>query len=203
MEKKRILIVEDEVAIAGDLQDILELEGYKVVGIAFSFDQALTFMDTTKPDLVILDIELLGHGTGLDVARVINKKYHTPFIFLTSYNDKESVKNVIDLNPEGYLIKPFKETDIAPALALAFAKNNQKKKEIFPSITFINNKLNITLSPQEYKILTLLWKGNRNSEIATKLFISVNTVKTHINKLFNKLEVNSRLAACTKIMSLK
>jgi len=202
IEKTKILIVEDEVAIAEDLLDILEIAGYKIVGIAYSYDQAIEYLAKEQIDLCFLDVALKGRESGLDVADVINKKYKIPFIFLTSFNEQSVVAEVVSRNPSGYLIKPFKEKDIAPAVALAIANERLLKKDIFPDLDFINERLDKRLSSQEYKVLKLLWQGSKNGEIAELLFVSINTIKTHVSKIYSKLGANSRSSAINKVMNM-
>lgn len=199
-QKTKVLIVEDEVAIAEDLKDILELEDYIVLPLAFSYDQAIAELAKQEVDLVILDIALQGRESGLNVADVLNSKYQIPFIFLTSFSDHETIGEVIKRNPGGYLVKPFKEKDIIPALLVALANDRTKKKEVFPKLEFLNNKLAKGISPQEYKVLKLLWLGKKNSQIADDLYVSINTIKTHITKIYSKLGVNSRTSAINQIM---
>ena len=200
MPKANILIVEDEAAIAQDLQDIIEMDGYRVIGIAYSYTQAIEKLAAVQPDLVFLDIALKGNGSGLDVAKVLNEKYHIPFIFLTSFSDKDTIREVVSLNPSGYLVKPFKERDIAPAVALALATAKLNSGGAFPSEQKLNSGLNRTLSPQEYVVLKNIWKGKSNAGIAEELFVSINTVKTHVVKIYSKLDVNSRAQAINKAL---
>ena len=202
MTKANILIVEDEAAIAQDLKDIIQLEGYTVIGVAYSYAKAVEILAAKKPDLVFLDISLRGNGSGLDVAKLLNDKFKIPFIFLTSFSDQDTIKEVVSLNPCGYLIKPFKERDIAPAIALAFVTAKKNFGEAFPSEEKLNATLIKALSPQEYIVLKNIWKGNSNAGIAAELFVSVNTVKTHITKLYNKLDVNSRSQAINKALKV-
>lgn len=199
---KKILIVEDEPAIAADLSDILEMSNYKVCGIAYSYDQAIEKLAAFSPDLVLLDIALKGSGSGLDVATVLNKKYNIPFIFITSFADQDTIQEVVKLNPSGYLVKPFKEKDIAPLVELTFAQVRKNTTRVFPDMCLINQNINRAISPQEYKVLSLIWSGNKNKEIAEKLFVSINTVKTHVIKLYHKLEVQSRAEAIHKVINL-
>ncbi|MEL6972459.1 MAG: response regulator transcription factor [Bacteroidota bacterium] len=200
--KKKILVVEDEVAIAQDLQDILLAAGFDVPKIAYTYNQAITHLAGVAPDLVFLDIALRGNKSGLQVADVINAIYKIPFIFLTSFSDQHTVQEVVARNPSGYLVKPYKEKDIAPAVALAFANNRFQKKSVFPAYEYINQFLDKALSPQEYVVLHAAWEGKKNTEIATALFVSVNTIKTHLIRIYQKLQVNSRASAIHKVMNL-
>lgn len=200
MSKKKILIVEDEPAIADDLMDILEIQNFQVTGIAYNYDQAISLLSSDLPDLVFLDIALGGRENGLDVANLINEKYKLPFIFLTSFSDTDTINRVAALKPAGYLVKPFREKDIAPIIAVAFANQKIEKSTLFPSLEFINQFLDKELTKQEYKVLDYIWKGKQNNEIASATFTSVNTVKSHTNNIYKKLEVKSRVEAIKKVI---
>lgn len=198
--KSKILIVEDEPAIAQDLEDILLDSGYDVVGIAYTYEQAIALLGETSPDLIFLDIALQGLGTGLDVAKIINEKYNIPFIFLTSFSDKETIQEVVSLNPIAYLVKPFNDRDIVTTVAVSLSRAKLNNKGMFPSMETVNLGLDKPLSTQEYKVLFKIWKGKKNIEIAEDLFVSINTIKTHVVKIYSKLAVNSRAMAINKVM---
>jgi len=195
MSKVKVLIVEDDAMIAEDLQDILIDAGYNVIGVAHNFKKAKDILEIREIDLAFLDVTLSDDSTGIEVANFINEKYEIPFVFLTSHSDADTVKDVVSTNPGGYIVKPFKEKDIVPAAVLALANAKNIYKETFPTIERINSKLTVHLSNQEYKVLQMIWKGKKNAEIADTLFLSVNTIKTHIRRVFTKMNVNSRVAA--------
>lgn len=197
-----VLIVEDEASIAMDLQDILESNGYAVCGIAYSYDQAVSLLAAKQPDVVLLDIALKGRETGLDVAKVITEKYSIPFVFLTSFIDSDTVATAVDLKPSSYLVKPFKEKDIVPSIVLALSQRPDKTTSGIPSLDYINSIIDKRLSPQEYKVLNFLCQGCTNKDIASRLFVSPNTVKTHLYKLYQKLNTNSRSLTVSKVMNL-
>lgn len=120
MEKKaRILIVEDEVVIASDIQTCLEEMGFDVVGIAISATGALSFLETAKIDLVLLDISIKGGMNGIELANTINEKYHLPFVYLTSHSDPKTVQQAVKTKPSGYIVKPFESPDIYTSVLLA------------------------------------------------------------------------------------
>lgn len=198
----KILIVEDEITISNDLEDIIEDEGFHVVGKAYTGAQAIELVKSRQPELVMLDISLKGDLTGLDVAKHINEHYNIPFVFLTSFSDKDTIAQVIATNPGGYIVKPFKESDIAPAINIALATFKKPKQVTFPSLDLINRKVVNPLTTYEYNVLKEVWNGKKNADIASSLFISVNTVKTHLLKSYNKLDVSSRSEAVSKIVKL-
>lgn len=115
----RILIVEDELIIAEDIRTTLAGLGYNVTGVALNADEAETLLAGTKPDLVMLDIRLGGARDGIDLAAVIREKYRIPFIFLTSYGDRETVERAGRMLPDGYLLKPFTDRDLFAAIEMA------------------------------------------------------------------------------------
>lgn len=199
---KNILIVEDDAIIAEDLKDILLSAGYVVTGVAANAKRAEELLSFRLPDLVLLDITLKQNSTGIEVARMINMKYQVPFIYITSYSDQQTMDEAIVTEPIGYIIKPFQSKDIIPTVRLALASNSNQKNNI-PSITSINNRLLKPLSPQEYSTLALICRGKTNPEIAEELHISVNTAKTHIKRIYVKLNVDSKLTAVRAVMRMQ
>lgn len=199
--RKTVLIVEDEPAIAEDLSDILEHNGYRVCEVAYDYNDAVQYLDQSKPDLVLLDINLNSAYNGLDLARSLRDKYKVPFIFLTSYADAGTIAEVVDLKPHAYLVKPYKEKDIVTTLALTFAKLDFSTSS-FPSIDSLEELCTSRLSKQEYKVLQLLVEANTNVQIGKLLFLSVNTIKSHVTRIYKKMNVNNRLEAVQKVHSI-
>jgi len=188
---KKILVVEDEPAIAIDIAYNLESFGYEIVDAVHSGDEALEILNSQKVDLVMLDINLQGELTGIDLAIRINNKHQIPFIYLTSLADKETIAKAAATFPASYLVKPFKEYDIAPAIEVALRKKKSFRTSI-PSLDVINHSLISKITQGEYAVIEPLWMGYTNKEIAEQLIISPNTVKTHIQKIYSKLQVGSK-----------
>lgn len=127
----RILIVEDELIIAEVLKDMLQNLGYTVVAIAKNYDRAIALLATHKEiDLALLDINLGGDKTGIDIGKEINTNYKFPIAYITSYTDHETVAAVGKTRPEAYVIKPFKKEDIMATIEIIRARNKQKDKVI-------------------------------------------------------------------------
>ena len=132
MNKLKILIVEDELVIAEDLKETLEELGYTVCGIAVSSKEALALIEEKSPDLALLDIQIKGGKDGIELAAEINANYRLPFIMLTSHADLPTINRVKEVNPYGYLVKPFNEKEILAGIELAmanFSKGQTQKKE--------------------------------------------------------------------------
>ncbi len=199
MAKQRIFILEDEALIAEEIASTLELLGYQVVGRARSADAALDKLKSLEPDLALLDINVKGILTGIDVAKIIKEKYKFPYIFLTSYSDTATLEQVKPTMPYGYIVKPFTDKDLKSTIEIALFNYAQDQKDIFPTQDKLNEELVNKLSSREYDIYKLLFEGLTYQEVGDKLFISINTVKSYQKTLFSKLGVKSRSEAVRKV----
>ncbi|WP_298781492.1 LytTR family transcriptional regulator DNA-binding domain-containing protein [uncultured Polaribacter sp.] len=130
--KFNILIVEDNVIIADDLQQIIESFGYRVLGNVISYEKAVeTLTNNNNIDLVLIDINLATEKTGIDLAKYINLNLHLPFIFLSSNLDDDTVSEAANTFPSAYLVKPFDNNTIYTSIEVAltgFTNNRLEKK---------------------------------------------------------------------------
>lgn len=127
---KKVLIVEDEFVIAHDLQTILENLHYEVIGIALSAEEARLMLNQVKPDVVLLDIQLKGAMSGIDIAQMLNKQYQIPFVFVSSFADENTIARVKETHPFGYVLKPFDEREIYVAVELCLSKAKNERLAI-------------------------------------------------------------------------
>jgi len=192
MSQAKILIVEDEVSIACDIAFNLEAHGYHIVGICHTAEDGLALLKSKTIDLVMLDINLNGEMSGLDLAALIDREFCIPFIFVTSYADEDTINSAAHTFPASYLVKPFKEDDLAPAVKMALVRKEGNRMQRLPALALINQNLLSKITQGEYSIIVDLWNGKSNDEISKELFISSNTVKTHIRNIYSKLEVHSK-----------
>ncbi|MCC3155627.1 response regulator [Hymenobacter sp. 15J16-1T3B] len=118
-EPLRILVVEDELLVAADLQEALERQGYEVPAAVRSGEAALQVLPAVRPDLVLLDINLRGQLTGIETAARIRAALPVPFIFLTGLADRATLDQALAEHPAAYLVKPFVERDLGIAIDLA------------------------------------------------------------------------------------
>jgi two-component system, response regulator PdtaR len=109
MTGESILIVEDDGLIALRMQELLSNYGYQVPDPLASGEEALECLEQSNPDLVIMDIGLLGSMDGLETARQIRERYPIPVIFLTAYADDLRIARARDISPYGYMVKPFRD----------------------------------------------------------------------------------------------
>ena len=143
----KILVVEDEMVIAMNLMLILENLGYEVLGPASNYEEAIEHLENEAPDLVILDVNLNGIKSGIDVANFINENCVIPFIYLTSNSDSVTVNSAKETKPDSYLIKPFNEESLYSTIEIAlFNFQDRKDKEAnsanvaFKDSVFVKNK---------------------------------------------------------------
>ena len=104
--KKKILIVEDEFVVANDLEIMLEAAGYETMGIAVSVKAAIEEIAKNIPDLVLLDIQLQGTLSGIDLARQL-KTRHIAFVYLSANSDQTTLQKAKATEPYGFLVNQF------------------------------------------------------------------------------------------------
>ncbi len=189
----KILIVEDEGIIAMELEKTLKSLGYHVIGRAMNGDKAIDYLATREVQLALLDINIKGTLSGIDLAKLIRKKYRIPFVFITSYSDQTTLDMVKETMPYGYIVKPFNKNDLRSNIELALFKfESEVKKDIFPSKEEVMNKHHVSLTEREYQILLQICHGKKYKEIARELFLSINTVKTYRKRIFQVFSVSSK-----------
>lgn len=122
MTQRRIIIAEDESLVRLDLREMLENQGYAVVAEASDGESAVNLARDLRPDLVILDIRMPGVQDGIDSARQIADDRIAPVLLLTAYSDREFVDRARAAGVMGYIVKPFGEAEIVPAIEVALAR---------------------------------------------------------------------------------
>lgn len=127
-EPIKILIVEDNVIIADDMQSMLEEIGYEIVDNVIVYEQAVEVLKNNHVDLVLIDIILASDKTGIDLGKHIRDVYNIPFIFVTSNSDRATVENAKTVKPDGYLVKPFEQQDLYTSIEIALSNFNYSKK---------------------------------------------------------------------------
>jgi AmiR/NasT family two-component response regulator len=117
----RVLIAEDETIIRLDLRALLERAGHEVVGEARDGDEAVALADRYKPELIVMDVKM-PRLDGIEAARRIIATRPVPIVMVTAYAAEELVVRAADAGAFGYLVKPFRESDVLPAMATARAR---------------------------------------------------------------------------------
>jgi response regulator NasT len=117
----RVVIAEDEAIVRLDLREILEEEGYEVVGETGRGDEAVALVQAHRPDLVILDIKMPGMD-GLAAARAINAERRSAVLILTAFSQRDLIEQARDAGALAYLVKPFQKEELLPAIEVALGR---------------------------------------------------------------------------------
>jgi response regulator NasT len=119
--KLRILIADDEPLIRLDLKNMLESLGYEVIAEAGDGVSAVEAARTLKPDVAILDIKMPGMD-GIDAANILNSEKIAPVVLVTAYSDMDLINRAKEAGVFAYLVKPFRESDLRPAIEVAISR---------------------------------------------------------------------------------
>ena len=120
----RILIAEDETIIRLDLRELLERAGFEVCAEARDGLEAVELARSTQPDLAVLDVKM-PRLDGIEAARRILDERAIPVVMLTAYGQQELVSRAVEAGVFGYLVKPFRESDLLPAIETARARHEE------------------------------------------------------------------------------
>ena len=123
MATATILIVDDEIIIARELESRLTNLGYEVPGIAASGKEAIRLVEATDPDLVLMDIVLKGDMDGIEAAAKIRQRRSVPVIYLTAYTDETTLQRARITEPFAYVVKPFSERELRANIEMALYKH--------------------------------------------------------------------------------
>lgn len=197
-DKTKILIIDDHPLMRRGIKQLISLDqDLEVVGDAGSGNEGISLALQTSPDLIILDLNMKGLS-GLDTLKALrNEEVDARIVILTVSDAKADIFALIDAGADGYLLK-----DTEPDTLLAQIKKitqgevilSDSIKNLLLEQSPAQNPIYL-LTDRELDVLQLIATGLSNKQIASKLFISEETVKVHIRNLLRKLNVHSRVAA--------
>ena len=121
MERTRVIIADDESLVRVDLRETLSELGYLVIGEVGDGQSAVNMARELAPDVVVMDIKMPGMD-GIEAARILTQERVAPDVLLTAYSQKDLIDRAKEAGVVGYLVKPFRETDLSPAIELALAR---------------------------------------------------------------------------------
>ncbi len=201
-----ISVLEDNNSIRASL--ISTIDGHEHFFCVADFDNpndAVRDLPAIKPDVVLVDIHMPG-GSGIEAIRQLKKIIPaTQFIIFSVFEDNENIFDALTAGATGYLTKSSSPEKIIEAIQDAHNGGSPMSSSIARKVvsTFQQKKVAEqsieTLTAREQEILNHLAKGFRYKEIATKMFISIETVRTHIRNIYEKLQVSSRTDALNKV----
>lgn len=202
----KVAIVEDIDAIRNGLSELISGSfGFKCVGNYSSAEEALIEIPKVSPEIVLMDIQLPGIS-GIECVRILKKEFPSILIMmLTVFENDDNIFESLKAGASGYLLKKTPSPELLESIQNLYNGGSpmtgiiaRKIVQTFQIEKEISGKQSI-LSKRENEILTYLAKGYRYKEIAEELFISVETVRTHIRNIYEKLQVRSRTEALLKI----
>lgn len=199
-----VAVVEDTTHIADLLEALIKgTAGYRMVGRFGSAEEAQIQIQELKPDVAIIDIHLPGES-GLElIGRLKPKLKDTQFMVFTVFEDPEIIFQALAAGATGYLIKSTPPVKILEAISEIARGESPMSGNI--ARTIISkfqpqpNRFISLLTDREKETLEWMAKGYRYKEIADKLFISIDTVRSHVRHIYEKLEVQSKTEALNKV----
>jgi len=184
-ESAAILIVEDELITAGSIAELLAEEEYIIAGIARDAPSALRICHQAAilPQVVICDINIRGAVKGTALAGQLKTLFGCEIIFLTAYSDTRTLEAAFEAAPVMYVVKPYRDTQLLVAVQMAFHKIFKKEN--------LAGSSSLLLTEREREIAQLVAGGFSSKQIARKLNISAETVKTHRRRMLQKNNISS------------
>lgn len=208
-EKIKVLVVEDEIIVALDIQEAINKMGYDCFGIATSYNEVLEELEKDSPDIILMDINLENSINGIEIVeRLHEQDIHIPVIYVTAYTDEKTIENAVRTNPVGYIVKPFNISELKASILLGISKTKSYEDfkseyiKIGESYFFDShnqelfyNEMPIKLSKKERTLLSLLIeaKGNivRFTDIENHIwdeYVTNSALRTLIYRLRAKLD---------------
>lgn len=198
----RILLADDHSMVREGLKQLLELEGdLEVVGEASNGIETLEKIRATKPDVLLLDVNMPVMN-GLEIlAKIKQEKISIKVLILTIHNEVEYLLKAVEIGCDGYILKDSSSTLLKRAIYSVYNGESYIQPNLIPVLnaglankTTLNSKLS-ELTKREIEVLKLLSEGLFNKEIAFRLDISERTVKNHVSNIFKKINVSDRTQA--------
>ncbi|HBU82438.1 MULTISPECIES: response regulator [Paenibacillus] len=209
--KIKILIVDDHLVVREGLKLIIETnQKYEVIAEASDGVEAVRLVETHKPDIILLDLNMPEMG-GLDTMTVLKAKgLEIPVIILTTYNEDEMMIRGLTLGAKGYLLKDTGREMIFRSIDAAIRRETlllpEITEKVFGNNTPVKSKKSFSgktsLTGKEMTVLQAIARGSRSKEIGFDMRISERTVKAHLTNIYIKLGVESRAQAVAVAMEL-
>lgn len=197
----KVLIVDDQSLIREGLNMMLSLyDNISLVGEAINGVEAIEMVDKLEIDLILMDIRMPIMG-GVEATKIIKERFpHIKVLILTTFNEDEYIFEGLKNGADGYLLKDISSDELVKAIETVFSGNMLLQPDVAKNLIKSMNKEKVTPSNESLKELTrkeieialLIGEGKSNKEVANQLFITEGTVKNHITKILDKLELRDR-----------
>jgi len=190
------LVADDHPAVVEAVADVLSAAGIRVVGKARDGGEALALIETEGPEVALLDLRMPGLS-GIEVARRLDRgEGATAVILYTAFGDRALLTEALDAGARGFVLKEAPLAEVVRAVQLVAAGRTYVDPVLAGVISgsAATGKM-VTLTQRERDVLRLLANGMSNEEIGKELFISPETVRTHVRKAMAKLDADTRTQA--------
>jgi DNA-binding NarL/FixJ family response regulator len=198
-----VLLVDDHPVVREGLRGMLDAEpDLTVVGAAASGEEAVALAAALVPDVILMDLRMPGLDGVAATERIVRSSSTSKVVVLTTYESDADILRAVEAGAAGYLLKDSSRAELAGAVRAAA----RGETVLAPSVATrlvrqVRNPAQPGLSARELEVLGLVAKGLTNADIGRRLHISEATVKTHLLRVFAKLDVSDRTAAVTTAMA--
>jgi len=191
-----VVVADDHPAMLAAVAEILERNGFSVVGRAADGVQAVALIEEAQPTLAIVDVRMPRLG-GIDVAlRAASVSAGTAIVFYTAFGDRALLSEALDAGGRGFVLKEAPLSDLVRAVELVAAGETYVDPVLAGFLVSSDLAGGLpALTQREREVLRLLADGHANDEIGRRLHISAETVRTHVRKAMQKLEADTRTQA--------
>ena len=204
----RLAVVDDHALFRRGLVGLLnDMSEFKVVGEASNGREALEMIQSSQPDVVLLDVNM-PEMDGIQTVEALRKlRLPLHILMLTISQQEEDLMGAIRMGADGYLLKNTEPDDLRKSILRVAGGEGTLSPEVTGAVMrALARQSEITnqtpLSDRELEVLTCLADGQTTSQIASRLFISENTVKTHVRHILEKMEASNRTEAVSKAIQL-
>jgi len=190
------LVADDHPAMVEAICDTLEEDGIEIVGRAVDGEEALSKIETRRPDVAVIDLRM-PRISGIETARRMGRvSPGTGVVLYTAYGDRALLTEAIDAGARGFVLKEAPLADLVRAVRLVAEGGTYVDPVLAGALATASVAATLpSLTQRERDVLRLLADGHSNEEIGKELFISPETVRTHVRKAMTKLEADTRTQA--------
>jgi DNA-binding LytR/AlgR family response regulator len=193
MNATRILIVEDDMIIAANISLQLSNLGYEVTGIETKAEEAIHHAVESKPDLILMDIQLKGKSTGIDAAHAIQKILDIPIIYLTANEDDATFQKAKETHPFAFISKPFSKQNLERTIALVEERIKGYTKEVAEESIFHEGQEDRIFVRNQNKLIKvmlddILWVEAERNYCKITTTQQVHLIVSPLNKLCEKID---------------
>jgi len=207
VDKVRLVVIDDHALFCAGLVSLLStIPEFEIVGEAGDGLEGLTVIERTEPDIVLLDVNM-PIMSGVEMIEALQMKPNPRVLMLTVSKHDEDLFGAIAAGADGYLLKDAEPDELRRSINLVAEGKSVLSPEVtqrvFKAISSSQGfPLEVALSKREMDVLNCLARGMTSAQIASELFISENTVKTHVRHILEKLEASNRAEAVSRAIQM-